>query len=292
MPDMMIIVNPAAGKGRALKTARRIHDILVRKDIDVEFAVTEKVTDAERFAERAAACGIKKVAVCGGDGSINAVIGPLLYSGTALGIIPSGRGNDLARVFGIRSDPLSVSSTLLNGTVKKIDVGRIGERYFSTVACVGFDSHAARLMHGGGIPFSGTAAYLIAVIRTLASYRSQQVTLEGDFGRFEGAVFLAATGNTTTYGGGMKIAPDAVCDDGMFDVCIIKELPLPVFFRHFSKIFAGTHTSLPFVEIKRTSWLSIESEKPQWIFADGEPITETPARMEIVPKALALITAG
>ena len=115
------------------------------------------------------------------------------------------------------------------------------------------------------------------------------MTLTGDFGVRDAKMFLAATANTSSYGGGMFIAPDAQPDDGLFDVCVIDEVSKFTVLRIFPKVFAGTHATHPKVEILRTSSLKIETDEPFLLFADGEPIVETPTTIEMLPKALEVV---
>ena len=118
------------------------------------------------------------------------------------------------------------------------------------------------------------------------------VRLVGDFGVFEGPVLLAASGNTRSYGGGMHITPQAVWDDGLLDICIVRPISRLTVLRLFLRVFSGSHVRYSPVRIERTRSLSIESEAPLWIYADGEPICQTPATIEVVPGALRVQVGG
>ena len=289
MPEILLIANPKSGGGRGIKMGEELVRKICGKGVKAELVFSENPDDGARIAHEAIEEGCRKIGVCGGDGTINGLLGALADTPAAIGIVPCGRGNDFARVFKIPTGIDELASMFIDGREQCIDMGRIGDRYFCTVACMGFDSEAAELVYRNKVPFSGTAAYILAVFKTLIAYRSPEIRLTGDFGTFEGSVLLTATGNTTTYGGGMKVVPKAVCDDGLLDVCIIGTLSRLNILRYFPRIFSGTHDTLSFVEMKRTRNLTIETSRPIWIYADGEPFCQTPVTIGLAEKALRVI---
>ena len=294
-----VVANPVSGGKRGRAVGEEVVRRLAARGVAADLLVTGGPGDGARLARGALAAGAERVVACGGDGTVHEVAGELAGTGAALGIVPCGRGNDLSRVLGIPGDLEAAVEVLAAGVERRIDLGRIegaggggGEaaaRRFCTVASVGFDSEAAAVAHRREVPLSGSAAYVYAVLRTLATYRSPVVRLAGDFGVFEGEVLLAATANIATYGGGMRIAPQAVCDDGWLDLCIVRALSRLAVLRHFPRIFAGTHEKLPFVEMRRVRALTIETSRPVWVYADGEPICRTPAAIAVEEGALAVI---
>ena len=259
------------------------------RDLKATLAFTQGRGDAARIASEALASGCRQFAVCGGDGTVHEAVGVLAGSDAALGIVPCGRGNDLARALGIPRDTASAAEVLTSGFARRIDLGKIGDRHFGTVACLGFDSEVARRVYEGRVPFSGTVGYVWAVLRTLLTFRCPVVRLAGDFGAFEGPVLLAATGNTPFYGGGMKVTPQAACDDGLLDVCIVRELSRLAVLRFFPRVFSGRHVDLPPVQALRTRSLRMWTQEPLWIFADGQPVCRTPATIEVVERALTVL---
>ncbi len=287
--ETLVIANPVSGGGRGHTLGDQAAALMRERGIAARLEFTTGPGEAERIARQALAAGGRRFAVVGGDGTVHEVANALAGSEAALGLLPCGRGNDLARVLGVPGEVERAVGIVVSGRQRRIDLGRVGGRHFATVASMGFDSEAAELVHSGAAPLGGTAGYIYAVLRTLASYKSPTVTIRGDFGEFTGEVLLAATGNTSTYGAGMKIAPRAVCDDGLLDVCIVRALhPLTVL-RYFPRIFAGTHEDLPFVAMHRTRRVAIETSRPIWIYADGEPICRTPAAIEVVAGALTVL---
>ena len=291
------IVNPVAGRGRAGRLAQQLASKLEDSGATVSVSVTAAQGDAERLAREAAEAGATRVIACGGDGTIHEVVNGLMSvpggaGNTALGIVSSGRCNDLAYALNIPTDPSGVAEALLDGILRPIDLGRIGDRYFTTVVTLGFDSEVSQYVAEGRAPFflRGAAAYVYATLVKLIRYRSPWVRLKGDFGEYEGTLFLAATGNTSRYGGRMKIAPSAVVDDGWLDVCLVEAVPRREVVRMIPKVFSGKHLSHPAVSMKQTRRLEIESREPLWLWADGEPIGQTPATIEVVHHALSVVT--
>jgi diacylglycerol kinase (ATP) len=289
------IVNPIAGKGRALAMARRVAQTMEENGATVSVELTEAKGDAEHLARTAVEAGASRVVACGGDGTVHEVVNGMMAvpnaTDTALGIIPSGRCNDLVFALGLSGDSDAVTETLLHGVTRSIDLGRIGDRYYTTVATLGFDSEVVQYVDEGRPPsfLRGTPAYLYGVLVKLFTYKGCWVSLKGDFGKFEGDIYLAATGNSTRYGGRMKVTPSASLDDGLLDLCLVRPVPRRTFLRMVPKTFNGKHVNHPAVSMELTRSLEIESREPLWLWADGEQITQTPATIEVVPHAISVL---
>lgn len=288
-----IIANPVSGRGRARRIGERVADLLHERGVNADLMMSGAPGDCERLAREALARGARQVAACGGDGTVHEVVNGLANSDAVLGVVPCGRGNDLARALGLSRGVNDVVNTLVHGVDRAIDLGKVGDRFFSTVASLGFDTAVAQRMRNQGSGFltralevGGTVSYGLTVLRTLVGYRSSLVRLQGDFGVFEGRILLAATANAPFYGSGIKIAPDAIVDDGMLDVCIVADVSRWTVLRMFLRAYSGAHVGHSAVRVVQTRTLQIESDDPLWIFADGEPMCEIPAKIEVVPGAL------
>ena len=281
-----IIANPVSGRGRARRTGERVADLLHERGVYVDLMMSGAPGDCERLAREALARGVRQVAACGGDGTVHEVVNGLANSDAVLGVVPCGRGNDLARALGLSSDVEDVVNTLVHGVDRAIDLGKVGDRFFATVASLGFDTAVAQRARSRPSRLGGTASYCLAVLRTLSGYRSSFVRLRGDFGVFEGRILLAATANAPFYGSGIKIVPDAIVDDGVLDVCIVADVSRWTVLRMFLRAYSGAHVGHSAVRVVQTRTLQIESDDPLWIFADGEPMCEVPAKIEVVPSAL------
>jgi len=282
----IVIANATSGGGRAQRLMAEVVDQLRDRGVKSEVLWTRRRGDGERLARAALDRGANQIAICGGDGTIHEVVNVLVKSDVVVGLVPGGRGNDLARALGVPKDARGIVETLINGAERQIDLGRIGERYFCTVASLGFDTTVARTVYENRVPFSGPLAYTLAILKCLGPFACPDVTLTADFGKFEGKIFLVATGNTAFYGSGIRVTPGAIADSGQFEVCLVPQLPKWRALWLFSKAFSGRHVASEKVRVEKTQKLLIASQEPLWIFADGEPVCQTPATLELVPKVL------
>ena len=292
--DFLIIANPISGKGKSKVIAERALERLTSSGRRGRLALTTRRGDARRLAQKAIQNGCRWLIACGGDGTIHEIVNAIAARPhIVLGLIPCGRGNDFARALKIPKDPAQAIQVLLNGKPFEVDVGRIGDFYFDTIVTCGYDAEVSRRASEANVPFSGTATYVYTAITTLFSYNTPAVRLEGDFGVYEGEILLAATGITPHYGGGFKIVPNAVMNDGLFDVCIIKPVSRLTVLSMLVKLFWGGHTAHPAVSIQRTKSLTIHTDPPTLLYADGEKVGYTPATVELVERGLTvLVPAG
>ena len=286
---LLIIANPVSGGGRGSKTAQHAKAYLEEQGVAAQVLFTSGKGHATELAQVALNSGMPRIIACGGDGLIHEMVNVLATSNTELGLLPAGRGNDLARALGIPTHPQRAARLLIDGAVRRIDLGRVNGRFFSTIVTLGLDSEVAHLVYEKLVPFSGTGAYIIAVLRTLRHYAGVHLRMSGDFGVVEQLTLLAATGNTASYGGGMKILPGADPSDGLLDICHVRMMrPFDVL-KLFPTVFWGGHPSLPEVTLYRSASVRLESSQPCRLFADGEPVGNTPATIQVVPKALAVV---
>ncbi len=285
----LIVVNPKSGSGRGAGYADRAKELLASNQVAVDVRHTTGRGEAETLASEAVETGYARVTVCGGDGTVHEVVNALAGTDVALGILPCGRGNDFARAMGIPAAPEKAASILLQGHVRPFDLGKVNDRYFATVMTLGFDSEVARLVYDGEVPFKGMAAYLWGMLRMLRIYGGVGLRMTGDFGTIDQSVLLAATGNTSTYGGGIRIVPNASPDDGALDICLVRMMSAARILRVFPRVYWGGHLSHPSIFSYRTGRLRLETDEPVVLFADGEPVGETPAEIVAAPGALRVV---
>lgn len=290
-PPWTLIANPAAGRGRSLRAAERCAEALRRSQQPVIVRQTTHAGHATQLASEAAQAGHTAVIACGGDGTVAEIIPALARTTTALGLLPQGTGNDLARALGIPRGHDAAVRLLLRGHSQAIDLGRCGQRWFSTVAAFGFDAEVSQIMLSGAAPMGGTPGYLLASLRHLSHYRPSLVRLHGDFGTIEDPLFLVAVANTRSYGGGLQIAPGAVADDGLFDVCLVDgRLSRPTLLSLLPQVFWGGHVQHPGVRVERTAQVTIEPLEGQHLLhADGEILAPAPLVLNVAPAALRVI---
>lgn len=288
-----VIANPVAGRGKAARGAALLTSALEERGAEASLSVTGKRGDAESMAREAVDAGADRIVACGGDGTVHETVNGIMASGekaagVSLGVLSAGRCNDLSYALGLPKKPAAAVRGLLENRVRPIDLGRVGDRYFSTIATLGFDSEVSEYVDTGRHPsfLRGSASYLYAAFVKLYRYSHVDVTLRGDFGEFSGSLFLAATGNTDRYGGRIRITPGAKPDDGVLDVCMVRIASKLEILRMIPSTFGGGHVRHPAVSLERTHRLEIESGGPLWVWADGERLGQTPATIEVVPGAL------
>ncbi|MCO6436832.1 MAG: diacylglycerol kinase family lipid kinase [Phycisphaerae bacterium] len=294
---LFIIANPASRRGRGKRIADEVARLLRKAKREVTLVFTSARGDAARLASEA--CGKNEspavVVACGGDGTIQEVAGALaghratFGDSPALGLAPAGRCNDFAGAMGVSADPRRIVESLLRGQSSPVDLGRLADRYFCTVATVGIDADISRFVNDMRMPLQGTPAYVYGAFRVLLRYRARRLRLEGDFGVIEQPVFVASTANTSTYGGAVRIAPAACPDDGLLDLCLIDGLSFFEALRLVPRVLSCRHEGHPRVRFLRTRTLEIQCDERVEIWADGEPVGFTPARLEVVPGALRVV---
>lgn len=294
MDTFTFITNPAAGRGRARRVAQAAADRLRAHGKSVQVLASDAPGHATELATAAVAGGQEAVVVCGGDGTISHVLAPLAHSQTALGLLPVGTGNDLARALHIPRSTPAATRLLLNGTPRAIDLGRCDEGLFATIAAFGFDAEVSQLMQSGQIPVPGTAGYLLATARHLRSYRPHSVRLQLDDRVIEQSVFLVAVSNTSSYGGGLRMAPDADPYDGRFDVVIVDgDLSRSAAAWLLPRLFWGAHVRHPAVRVDRCRQIHLTPIGPTvqtpMLYADGEPLAALPSILSVEKAAVRVI---
>ena len=291
----LIVANPTSGRGRGRRMAEAVLQRLHHQGKQAEIRYTAARGDAESISRDAcrSVAPPECVVACGGDGTIQEVANtlaslqkPMSDACPVLGLAPAGRCNDFARAMGIRPDPDAVAGALFHGTARPIDLGRVNDRYFCTVATLGVDAEVSSFVDTMRMPLRGTPAYIYGALRVLARYRPHPLRVEGDFGLIERPLFLASSANTPFYGGNIRIAPQADPTDGYLDLCVIDPVSRLKSFGLLPKLLAGRHVALPIVHFHRTRRVMIDAPSPMDVWADGERIARTPVTIDIVPGAV------
>jgi len=282
-----LIVNPASGGGRAGRIAPAVLAELRRLGLAARRSDTRDLQHARALALEAAQDGETAVAL-GGDGLVGALADALrAVPGALLGVLPGGRGNDLARVLGIARDPLAACATIANGSARPLDLGEVAGTAFVGIASVGFDSEANRIANAAPARL-GNLVYAYGALRALAAWHPARFTVElqppGERIQFTG--YTVAVASSRAYGGGMLIAPDADLQDGLLDIVLIDAVGRLRFVANLPKVFRGTHVGLPEVRVKRAREVTIEADRPFALYADGDPIAQLPARVRALPAAV------
>jgi diacylglycerol kinase (ATP) len=286
MDPISLIVNPAAGGGRALREARAAGAAFAARGWDVDLRLTDGPGHAGEIAAACAVAGRASIVVCGGDGTVREAAAGLAGTGTALAVLACGRGNDFAAALRLPRGPGALVAAVLEGERVRVDLGSVNGTAFCTVAAVGFDAEVTRHVMRGGGRTAGRQAYLLGALQLLFRYPAPVLRFEGDFGVREGRYLLGAIANTERYGAGFRIAPGARADDGLLDCVLVSDLPRWRALTLMPSIYRGAHLGRPEVEVVRTRELRVTSEGPCALAADGECLGETPATMSVRPRAL------
>jgi YegS/Rv2252/BmrU family lipid kinase len=284
--DVCLIVNPSAGAGRAAKLLPRVEAAL--RGLGIRFRVerTTSMENARELAREARDAG-EVAAAMGGDGLTGAVAGEVRGTDGVLGILPGGRGNDFARKLGIPADPVAACA-LLGGAERRIDLAVVDGRTYLGILSAGLDSDANRLANENRLPL-GTAVYAYAALRALAKWKTAHwtVAVDGEQHEFDG--YCVAVSNSGVYGSGMFLVPDARLDDGLLDVVLVEAVPKHRYLANLPKVFKGTHLQEPGLRLLRGRSVSFRADRPFTAYADGDPIAELPATVDVVPGTLRVL---
>ncbi len=307
----LFIVNPIAGSGRAHGVVARIQTWLDERGIDARLVETRERGHAEQLAAAATDLGHDRVIAVGGDGTIQEVINGLLSVGVgadggppALGIVPAGRGNDMARSVHLPIDPMACLPIALGPTTRPFDIGRAASsdgsrRYFGAAGGVGFDAAVAYAMAvHRRFWMRGEAGYFLGTLNELRRWHNSnlEVTLIGDGEErvVKQRFLFVAFANGPYYGGGMQICPDALTDDGLFDVCLVGDLSRFAALRELPGIYRAKHLRNPKVEIVRARRVRIDGDARTQVHLDGEPFGNVPIEVTLLPGAISVahVTEG
>ncbi|WP_277681152.1 diacylglycerol/lipid kinase family protein [Saccharomonospora azurea] len=292
-----LAVHPDSGQGAAARMAGTVAERL-RAEADRLALIT--ASSAEEFRQRVSECrasGLDALVVVGGDGAAHQAVQSCAETEVAVGLVPSGTGNDFARALGIPQHPLvaldALVSALRHDRRRRVDLGRVddamsGARWFGTVLCTGFDAAVNARANSMRRP-RGPRRYDMAVVRELVSLRPRPVVVDTDAGRLTVEATLVAVGNTAYYGGGIPICPAATCDDGMFDVTVVGPVSRLSLARILPRLRSGTHVDHPAVHTVRASRVRLEGSADWPVFADGDPVGTLPVRLTCVPGALSVL---
>jgi YegS/Rv2252/BmrU family lipid kinase len=284
---LTLLVNPHSAGGKTLKLLPRVEAALDARRVEFRVQRTKGLEHGAEQALRAVEADEVPI-VMSGDGLVGAVGGAMAGAETPLGIIPGGRGNDLARVLEIPDDPEAAVEVLLAGRSRRIDVGEANGKRFLGIVSVGFDSECNR--RANEVRFlRSNLVYAYSAIRTLAGWKPARFTIRVDEQRTRFSGYSISVANNSTFGGGMRIAPKAMLDDGQFDIVTIGEVGKLRYVANLPKVFKGTHVEEEQVQVFRAQHLELTASRPFPVYADGEHLTELPASLRVLPRALSVL---
>jgi diacylglycerol kinase (ATP) len=290
------ILNPRAGLAAARARAALERSAHWR---GLEVRLTTASGDARRFASEAAAAGAEIVLAIGGDGTANETAWGLLGTSTALGLVPMGSGNGLARTLGVPLKPDAALAVLAEAVARAMDVGMVNGRPFLNVAGAGFDAQVGLDFHEHGRRGGrrGVFTYVWLAVRRIMKYRAESWVLEAGGQKVEGRAYIVAFVNGRQYGGGAVLVPGARLDDGLFDIVVIEDASALEMAWNAQRLFFGTLAQYRRYRHVAAAQATLVATGTVPYHRDGEP-ESTPGRLEvsILPRALRMLvprkTAG
>jgi diacylglycerol kinase (ATP) len=271
---VLVIINPVSGprrRGNAAYRGRLASRALEALGVQADIRFTERVGHAHDLARAGVESGADLVFAWGGDGTINEIGRAVASTPAALGIIPGGSGNGLARQLGIPFSPRRAIARAIGSSGRLIDAGELGGRMFFNVAGIGLDAHVAAIVatwmnHRGLLP------YLTASARDFLRYRSTHYAIQADGLDLRMKALTVAFANSGQYGFGARVAPAAVIDDGLLDLVAIEDRGLVGNVMRVPSMFLGSLNRQRGVTSRQTTTITVGSEAPMLFHVDGEPM--------------------
>lgn len=287
---LILAINPISGRGRARSQAFTARDYFAALGIRTTLLEGLSLADfREKLIDQLNHETVSGVVAFGGDGFIHEIIQHIVPREIPLGVIPCGTGNDFARSLGVNQLSMTQQMNLIaQSKIRSIDLGRVDERWFAAILSSGFDALVNERANQMKWP-RGRMRYNIAMIEKIIQLRahSYRIRLDGDHIDVEATLVTVANG--PSYGGGMKVCPDAKLNDGLFDVMVLGKVSRTELLKVFPKVYSGRHVGHPAVTFYRCREFEIIGSGSS--FADGEPISSLPLSAKCVSNALKVWTA-
>jgi YegS/Rv2252/BmrU family lipid kinase len=302
---VLFIVNPAAGHGRGASRWREARAHAARLWPGHAEVVTERPGHGRELAHAAVLDGVELIVAVGGDGTLGEVVDGYLSApesarrGAMVATFPAGSGCDFARHAGVPTEPGAWAAALASGRRRHLDGalatfrgvdGAPRSRRFLNVAALGLAGAVAEGVHRRGKPLGGTVTYLLEGLWAVARARPARLRLTVD-GVTESAAdyHMVAAANTSTIGGGMKVAPDASAEDGLLDLLTVGPLSRGELLTLMPKVYSGAHAGAAGVVLRKARRVEVEAERPLPLNIDGDLDGTTPVVFEVLPRAIAFL---
>ena len=294
----VFLVNPASGNGSTGKRWPSLYRRARELGLDGDVLLSERPGHLTELARQAAGGG-RLLVVVGGDGTVNEVVNGIAGTGAELAVLPNGTGQDFGRTHDIPTGFDEAVRVAQSGRSREVDAGRVtyrdeagaeASRLFANVSSAGMSGAVARRANSMSKALGGRATFYYALVREFAAWRNSEVTVRVDGDERRGPMHDVIVANGRWHGGGMKLAPDALPDDGLFDVVLIGDVTKLDFVTTSPKLYSGGHVGHPRVEVLRGAAVDVDAAVPMPLELDGEVAGTTPARYEVVPRALRVRT--
>lgn len=287
MRRVLLIANPTSGGGKVPKLLPAVTARLAALGIEHRVEMTRDLAHARELTLEALGLGETPVSFSG-DGVAGAVAAAAAHRDATIGVLPGGSGNDFCRHTGIPGDAVAACDVLATGAPRPIDLGEANGAPFLGIASLGFDSEANAAANAAP-RLLGRGIYVYGALSAIARWKPASFEVEADGERlaFEGWSVICA--NTSVYGGGMFVAPDARLDDGLLDVVAIRRTGRARFLASFPKVFKGEHVQLEHVVVRRAREVRVTASRPFTVYADGDPIADLPVVVRALPAAVRVL---
>jgi diacylglycerol kinase (ATP) len=286
----LFIINPVSGGKKKDKVPQLIKQHLDSSVFDYDIIYSTKETPISEVSKEAAqTCDI--IIAVGGDGTVNEAASAIAGTDKALGIIPFGSGNGLARFLQISLDTAEAIKNLNNGRIEVIDAGKINNQWFFNMAGMGFDAHISEVFSHGKT--RGFRQYFKSSLQEISNYKAQKYNLVIDGNEYDREAFMLSFANSSQYGNNAHVSPNASLHDGLIDVCIIKQFPVYRLLEMGLRMLTKTSESSKYVEIIRGKHIKVKRAGSDAVHLDGEPqIMGAEAEIVIIPNSLNVIVGS
>jgi diacylglycerol kinase (ATP) len=295
--DTLIIVNPASGGGRALAAEPLVAGYFASQSKSVQFVHSRSSENIRELAANGAAAGYRYVITLGGDGAFHHVVEGIRGTRAIAGFLPAGNGNDIARDLRIPTDTVSAAAAFCHSIPRAVDLVRVQfpdgrSAHFIGAGGMGLDAEAAHLANTRFKSWPGVTRYLAGALRTFFSEPAFELAAELDGTRWTGRAIFAAVANSSSYGSGVRIAPDAKMDDGWLEVVLVGDVAWTRLIEAIPVVL--TTGDLRFDEVKRFRCrrVVLRADRAVKVHGDGELLGESPAEFEILPRAIHVMVPG
>lgn len=299
----VFIVNPAAGHGRAGGRWEKARELAKGIFPDLELVRTERPGHARELAREAVTAGVDLVVAVGGDGTMGEVVDGYLAvpahvrHSSVLSTFPAGSGCDFARHMGVPREPEAWAKSFAEGKRRRLDAGRATfrgpdgaprSRHFLNVAALGLPGEVAVAVDKRGKVLGGTLTYLLEGVLSVMTARARRMrfTIDG-VEEASAAYHLVAAANTSSFGGGMRLAPEADAEDGLLDLLTIADMPRLQLMGLLPHAYSGGHLGRPGVALRRAKRIEIHPDESLPLNIDGDAEGSSPVVFEVLPKAIA-----
>jgi YegS/Rv2252/BmrU family lipid kinase len=303
----LVIVNPNAGSRKGRRDWEEISKLLDSDGFNYEARFTEKSFHATELSRSGITEGFRRIIIVGGDGTMNEVVNGIFRqdschsSEVILGMITVGTGNDWGKMYNIPQDYKKAIAAIKAGKTRLQDAGRAvytingttEQRYFANIAGLGFDASVVKrtnIQKTRGK--SGKSSYYSALLKSLTSYKTTNTRVTVNEESTDNDTFSISIGIGKFSGGGMMQTPEALIDDGLFDITVIKSMNKLEIIRSLKKLYDGSILEHPKIISLKGDKIRIESEPEISLEADGESLGYSPIEFNIIPKSLTAIYAG